>query len=77
MSTTFASAARAESQDPTSQEIDEFRRHLKTLAPVQRRILSVLLPQLIALEEAGERDRALDVIEEVKLILWEGRLTRH
>jgi len=77
VSTTHAPAARTANQDPTNQEIDEFRRHLKTLAPVQRRILSVLLPQLIALEEAGEQDRALDIIEEVKLILWEGRLTRH
>ena len=64
-------------QDATHDEVDEFRRHLRTLGPVQRRILSVLMPQLVALEEAGDADGALSIIEEVKTILWEGRRTRH
>lgn len=59
------------------EELNEFRRHLRTLGPVQRRILQVLMPQLIALEEAGDSDGALSIIEEVKSILWEGRRTRH
>jgi len=64
-------------QDATLDELNEFRRHLRTLGPVQRRILSVLIPQLVALDEAGDADGALSIIEEVKTILWEGRRTRH
>lgn len=64
-------------QATTHDELDEFRRHLRNLGPVQRRILSVMMPQLIALEEAGDADGALSIIEEVKAILWEGRRTRH
>ena len=63
--------------DTTLDELNEFRRHLRSLGPVQRRILSVLMPQLVALEEAGDSDGALSIIEEVKTILWEGRRTRH
>ncbi|TCS12826.1 hypothetical protein [Caulobacter sp. BK020] len=64
-------------QGATPDEVNEFRRHLRTLGPVQRRILSVLMPQLVALEQAGDCDGALSIIEEVKTILWEGRRTRH
>jgi len=67
----------AQAEPTLHDELDEFRRHLRTLGPVQRRILSVLMPQLIALEEAGDADGALSIIEEVKTILWEGRRTRH
>ena len=63
--------------DNVSEELQEFRQHLRTLGPVQRRILSVLMPQLIALEQAGDSDAALNIIEEVKTILWEGKRTRH
>lgn len=61
----------------SSDELNEFRQHLRTLGPVQRRILSVLMPQLVALDAAGDADGALSIIEEVKTILWEGRRTRH
>jgi glutamine synthetase adenylyltransferase len=71
------SLAQTAQQETTLDELDEFRRHLRTIGPVQRRILSVLMPQLIALEEAGDADGALSIIEEVKSILWEGRRTRH
>jgi hypothetical protein len=64
-------------QDSTADELQEFRQHLRTLGPVQRRILSVLMPQLVALDEAGDTDGALSIIQEVKTILWEGRRTRH
>jgi hypothetical protein len=64
-------------QDATLDELNEFRQHLRTLGPVQRRILSVLMPQLVALDKAGDADGALSIIEEVKTILWEGRRTRH
>jgi hypothetical protein len=64
-------------QDSTADELNEFRRHLRALGPVQRRILTVLMPQLVALDEAGDADGALSIIEEVKTILWEGRRTQH
>lgn len=64
-------------QDKMTDEMDEFRHHLRTLGPVQRRILSALMPQVVALEEAGDADGALSIIEEVKTILWEGKRTRH
>ncbi|MBO9557275.1 MAG: hypothetical protein J7515_01650 [Caulobacter sp.] len=63
--------------DTVSEELREFRQHLRTLGPVQRRILSVLMPQLVALEQAGDSDAALTIIEEVRTILWEGKRTRH
>jgi hypothetical protein len=63
--------------DASLDELNEFRRHLRILGPVQRRILAVLMPQLVALEQAGDPDGALSIIEEVKTILWEGRRTRH
>lgn len=71
------STAQIVRQDATPDELDEFRNHLQTLGPVQRRILSVLMPQLVALDEAGDADGALSIIEAVKTILWEGRRTRH
>jgi hypothetical protein len=71
------SIAQSVQQDPMLDELNEFRRHLRTLGPVQRRILSVLMPRVVALEEAGDADAALSIIEEVKTILWEGRRTRH
>ena len=71
------STAQTAHQETTLDELDEFRRHLRSLGPVQRRILSALMPQLVALEEAGDADGALSIIEEVKSILWEGRRTRH
>ncbi len=64
-------------QDSSDDELNEFRQHLRALGPVQRRILSVLMPQLVALDEAGDADGALSIIEQVKTILWEGRRTRH
>jgi glutamine synthetase adenylyltransferase len=71
------STAQITHQDTVSEELQEFRQHLRTLGPVQRRILSVLMPQLVALEQAGDSDAALSIIEEVRTILWEGKRTRH
>jgi uncharacterized coiled-coil protein SlyX len=71
------STAQTAQQETTLDELNEFRRHLRILGPVQRRILSALMPQLVALDEAGDADGALSIIEEVKSILWEGRRTRH
>ncbi|WP_421739791.1 hypothetical protein [Caulobacter sp.] len=63
--------------DVSPEEIAEFKRGLNALDPFSRRILSLLIPRLIALEEQGDTDGALRVIEEIRLILWEGRRTRH
>lgn len=61
----------------SEEELAEFRLHLTTLEPVQRRILSALMPRLVALDEKGDVDGALAILEQVRAILWEGRLTRH
>lgn len=71
------STAQITHQDNVAEELQEFRQHLRSLGPVQRRILSVLMPQLVALEQAGDSDAALTIIEEVRTILWEGKRTRH
>ncbi len=63
--------------DVSPEEIAEFKRGLNALDPFGRRILSLLIPRLIALEEKGDTDGALRVIEEICLILWEGQRTRH
>ena len=59
------------------EEIAEFRRGLGALDPVHRRIISLLIPRLIALEAQGDADGAIRVIDEIRAILWEGRRTRH
>jgi hypothetical protein len=61
----------------SAEEIAEFRRGLDALGPMHRRILALLIPQLIAMEERGDTDGAIRVVDEIRLILWEGRGTRH
>jgi glutamine synthetase adenylyltransferase len=73
----MSTAQIVQQQDAASDELNEFRQHLRTIGPVHRRILSVLMPQLVALEEAGDADAALSIIEKVRAILLEGRRTRH
>ena len=63
--------------DVSAEEIAEFRRGLDALGPLHRRILALLIPQLIAMEERGDTDGAIRVVDEIRLILWEGRDTRH
>lgn len=59
------------------EEMAEFRRGLGALDPLQRRIISLLIPRLIALEERGDSEDAIRVIDEIRTILWEGGRTRH
>lgn len=59
------------------EEMAEFRRGLGALDPFQRRIISLLIPRLIALEARGDADGAIRIIDEIRTILWEGRRTRH
>lgn len=63
--------------DVSPEEIAEFKRGLKALDPLSRRIMSLLIPRLITLEEQGDTDGALRVLDEIRLILWEDRRTRH
>jgi hypothetical protein len=63
--------------DVSAEEIAEFKRGLNALDPLSRRIMALLIPRLIALEELGDTEGAIRVIDEIRLILWEGRRTRH
>lgn len=63
--------------DVSAEEIAEFKRGLNALDPLSRRIMALLIPRLIALEEMGDTEGAIRVIDEIRSILWEGRRTRH
>ncbi|AYV46045.1 hypothetical protein CFHF_01630 [Caulobacter flavus] len=62
---------------PAIDEAAEFGRCLRDLCPVQKRVLTALMHRLIAMEEANDAEGALVVIDEVRRILGEGRLTHH
>lgn len=63
--------------DVSAEEIAEFKRGLNALDPFSLRIISLLIPRLIMLEEQGDTDGALRVIDEIRQILWKDRRTRH
>lgn len=63
--------------DVSAEEIAEFTRGLSALGPQQRRILAVLIPRLIALEEQGDPDGAIRIIDEIRTIILETRHTHH
>jgi hypothetical protein len=63
--------------DVSAEELAEFKRGLNALDPVSRRIMALLIPRLIALEEMGDTEGAIRVIDEIRLILWDVRHTRH
>jgi hypothetical protein len=63
--------------EASPEEIAEFHRGLNALGPQHRRILAVLIPRLIALEERGDPEGAIRIIDEIRTILWEGRRTCH
>lgn len=63
--------------DVSDEEIAEFTRGVNALGPQQRRILAVLIPRLIALEERGDPEGAIRIIEQIRTILWERRQTHH
>jgi hypothetical protein len=63
--------------DVSAEEFDEFCRGVDALGPVQRRILALLIPRLIALEERGDTDGALRAVEEIRVILCEDAETCH
>jgi len=63
--------------DVSAEELAEFKRGLNALDPLSRRIMALLIPRLIALEELGDTEGAIRVIDEIRLIIWESRGTRH
>lgn len=63
--------------DVSDEEIAEFTRGLNALGPQQRRILAVLIPRLIALEEQGDPEGAIRIIDEIRAIILETRHTHH
>ena len=63
--------------DVSDEEIAEFTRGLNALGPQQRRILAVLIPRLIALEERGDPEGAIRIIDEIRGILLTRRRTCH
>lgn len=71
------SATATYSHDVSAEELAEFKRGLNALDPLSRRIMAMLIPRLIALEELGDTEGAIRVIDEIRLILWDGRHTRH
>ena len=64
-------------QEVSDEEIAEFTRGLNALGPLQRRILAVLIPRLIALEERGDPEGAIRIIDEIRAILLTERPTCH
>lgn len=63
--------------DVSAEEIAEFTRGLNALGPQQRRILAILIPRLIALEERGDPEGAIRIIDQIRAILLDRRQTCH
>jgi len=63
--------------DVSDEEMAEFARGLNALGPQQRRILAVLIPRLIALEERGDPEGAIRIIDEIRDILLARRRPCH
>lgn len=51
------------------EDIDEFRRGLVTLNEDHRRILMILVPKLVALQERGDSSAALRLIAEIRRVV--------
>lgn len=51
------------------EDIEEFRRSLLTLNENHRRILTILVPNLVALQERGQLGSALRLIAEIKRLV--------
>ena len=71
------SAATTYVHDVSAEEIAEFTRGLNALGPQQRRILAILIPRLIALEEKGDPEGAIRIIDEIRAILLAQRRICH
>jgi hypothetical protein len=59
------------------EDIAEFRQGLEAIGDDHRRILMILIPRLVALEERGDSTAALALIAEIKRIVTGGEAPRH
>jgi hypothetical protein len=59
------------------EDLAEFRRGLATVSEDHRRILTILIPKLVALQERGDSAAALKLIAEIKCIVTGGEGPLH
>lgn len=59
------------------EDVAEFRRGLDAVGQDHRRILMILVPKLVALQERGDSASALRLIAEIKRIVAEGEVAPH
>lgn len=59
------------------EDIAEFRRGLEAVSEDHRRILMILAPKLVALQERGDSAAALRLIAEIKRIVVQRETARH
>lgn len=59
------------------EDVAEFRRGLMTLNEDHRRILMILLPRLVALQDRGDSAAALRLIAEIKRVMVHGEEALH
>lgn len=59
------------------EDVAEFRRGLDAVGQGHRRILMILVPKLVALQERGDSASALRLIAEIKRIVAEGEVAPH
>ncbi|MBO9545200.1 hypothetical protein [Caulobacter sp.] len=59
------------------EDVAEFRRGLDAVSEDHRRILMILVPRLVALQERGDSAGALRLIAEIKRIVVQGEVAPH
>ncbi|MET3664119.1 hypothetical protein [Caulobacter sp. 1776] len=59
------------------QDVAEFRRGFAVVGENNRRILTILIPKLVALQERGDSAAALRLIAEIKRIVTGGEKALH
>lgn len=59
------------------EDIAEFRRGLDAVGEDHRRVLTILVPKLVALQERGDSTAALRLIAEIKRIVVQGETAPH
>ncbi|UAL10765.1 hypothetical protein [Caulobacter segnis] len=59
------------------EDIAEFRRAFATIGEDHRRILTILLPKLAALQERGDSAAALRLIAEIKQVILKEHVPPH
>nr|WP_295107396.1 hypothetical protein [uncultured Caulobacter sp.] len=59
------------------EDVAEFRLGLETVGEEHRRILMILVPKLVALQDRGDSAGALRLIAEIKRIVVQGEALSH